>query len=158
VAGTTIKPLEAACAGVILAGVALALAPDRSFDGDRRTFWLGVLFGVGSAAGQGLVPSFPARPTMWRPSPTTLVDGDRAYQRILAGVLTTALAFIFINRMRPARGQVGAAEWRRAWPMVVGNALSGPAFGVACYQWALRTTASGIVLPIIATSPLVTCC
>jgi drug/metabolite transporter (DMT)-like permease len=28
--------------------------------------------------------------------------------------------------------------------------------GVGCYQWALSTTPSGLVLPIIATSPLVT--
>jgi drug/metabolite transporter (DMT)-like permease len=34
------------------------------------------------------------------------------------------------------------------------NALSGPTLGVAAYQWALRTTPSGIVLPIVATSPL----
>jgi len=27
---------------------------------------------------------------------------------------------------------------------------------VACYQWALRSTPSGIVLPIVATSPLLT--
>ena len=36
------------------------------------------------------------------------------------------------------------------------NALAGPTIGVGCYQWALRTTPSGIVLPIVATSPLVT--
>jgi len=28
--------------------------------------------------------------------------------------------------------------------------------GVGCYQWALRSTPSGLVLPIVATSPLVT--
>ena len=44
----------------------------------------------------------------------------------------------------------------RAGGFVLGNALAGPTLGVGCYQLALRTTASGIVLPIIATSPLVT--
>jgi drug/metabolite transporter (DMT)-like permease len=39
---------------------------------------------------------------------------------------------------------------------VLGNALAGPSIGVACYQWALATTPSGTVLPIVATSPLVT--
>jgi drug/metabolite transporter (DMT)-like permease len=29
-------------------------------------------------------------------------------------------------------------------------------FGVTCYQWALRTTQAGIVLPIVATAPLLT--
>ena len=40
--------------------------------------------------------------------------------------------------------------------MVAGNALVGPVIGVGCYQWALKTTPSGMVLPIVATSPLVT--
>jgi len=35
------------------------------------------------------------------------------------------------------------------------NALCGPTIGVSCYQWALATTPSGIVLPIVATTPLV---
>jgi drug/metabolite transporter (DMT)-like permease len=34
------------------------------------------------------------------------------------------------------------------------NALAGPTLGVACFQWALRSTPSGIVLPIVATTPL----
>jgi drug/metabolite transporter (DMT)-like permease len=38
----------------------------------------------------------------------------------------------------------------------LGNALAGPTIGVGCYQWALRSTPSGIVLPIVATAPLVT--
>ena len=43
-----------------------------------------------------------------------------------------------------------------AWPFVAANTLAGPTVGVGCYQWALQTTPSGIVLPIVATSPLVT--
>jgi drug/metabolite transporter (DMT)-like permease len=86
-----------------------------------------------------------------------IVDGGTAaYQRILAGLLVTALTFAFVKRMRPEPGTVGATQWKRAWPLVGANALSGPTLGVACYQWALRTTESGIVLPIVATSPLVT--
>jgi len=38
---------------------------------------------------------------------------------------------------------------------VVVNTLGGPVLGVGCYQWALSTTPSGIVLPIVATLPLV---
>lgn len=35
------------------------------------------------------------------------------------------------------------------------NAAAGPVLGVSCYQWALAHTPSGIVLPIVATTPLV---
>ncbi len=44
---------------------------------------------------------------------------------------------------------------RRGWLFVIANAFCGPALGVSCYQWALATTPSGIVLPIVATTPLV---
>jgi drug/metabolite transporter (DMT)-like permease len=38
---------------------------------------------------------------------------------------------------------------------ILGNSLAGPALGVGCYQWALSGTPSGIVLPIVALTPLV---
>ena len=47
------------------------------------------------------------------------------------------------------------AAWRRAWPWVLLNGLAGPALGVACYQWALKIYPTGIVLPIVAITPLV---
>jgi drug/metabolite transporter (DMT)-like permease len=155
--GTTLRPVEIACSTVILAGVGLALAPDRNFEGTRRTFWLGVLCGIGSAAGQALGAVVSRKANDVSLAAGMVVDGGTAaYQRILAGVLVTGLAFAFVKKMRPHPGTLGPAEWRRAWPLVAGNALAGPTLGVACYQWALRTTPSGIVLPIVATSPLVT--
>lgn len=155
--GNTLRPEELTSSAVILGGVALALAPDRSFEGTRRTFWLGVLFGVGSAAGQALGAVVSRKANQVALLTGEPIDGGTAaYQRILAGVLVTALSFAFFKKMRPEPGSVGPAEWKRAWPVVVANALSGPTLGVACYQWALRTTRSGIVLPIVATSPLVT--
>lgn len=155
--GTKLHPSELACSAVILSGVALALAPDRSFDGGRATFWIGTLFGVGSAAGQALGAVVSRKANDLSAASGTVIDGGTAaYQRILAGVLITALSYIFVKRMRPHPGAIGASEWRRAWPLVVGNALAGPALGVACYQWALATTPSGLVLPLVATSPLVT--
>jgi drug/metabolite transporter (DMT)-like permease len=155
--GNSLTLAEAGSSALILAGVGLALAPDHGFEGGRRVFWIGVLFGVGSAIGQafGAVVSRKAGEVS-QLAGMNVDGGTAAYQRILAGVLVTALAFAFVKKMRPAPGEVGARQWRSAWPLVVANALSGPCFGVACYQWALATTRSGIVLPIVATSPLVT--
>src|ERR1700677_1608513 len=39
--GTTLRAVDLACAGAILAGVAIALAPDHGSTVDRRTFWIG---------------------------------------------------------------------------------------------------------------------
>jgi drug/metabolite transporter (DMT)-like permease len=62
----------------------------------------------------------------------------------------------FLRKGLFAEASEKAATRRRGWPYVIGNAVAGPAAGVGCYQWALKTTPSGIVLPIVATSPLVT--
>jgi len=155
--GTTLAPFELGCSGVILAGVALALAPDHGWTGERRDFWIGVLCGVGSAAGQafGAVVSRQAN-LVAQLSGEPLDGGTAAYQRILGGVLVTVLAFAFFRKGRPAAAEFDATRWQRAWPFVVANACAGPALGVACYQWALSTTPTGIVLALVATAPLLT--
>ena len=38
---------------------------------------------------------------------------------------------------------------------MLSDLLAGPALGVSCYQWALQTTKTGVVLPIVAITPLV---
>ena len=48
-----------------------------------------------------------------------------------------------------------AEKWRLAWPSVAFNAIAGQVFGVTCFQWALKTTPTGLVLAIVATTPLV---
>ena len=156
--GTTLRPVDLGCAAVILAGVAVALAPDRGLQVDRRTFWIGALFGVGSALGQALGAVVSRKANDVAALTNLPIDGGTAaYQRAIGGVLLTALAFWLMRKSRAATDAARpAGRWRAAWPFVAANALAGPAIGVGCYQWALRTTPSGIVLPIIATSPLVT--
>ncbi len=51
--------------------------------------------------------------------------------------------------------QSTAEKWRISGKWIVFNALAGPTLGVSCYQWALKTTPSAVVLPIVALSPLV---
>ena len=156
--GTTLRSVDLACAAVILAGVAIALAPDRGTEVDRRTFWIGVLFGFGSALGQAFGAVLSRKANEVAALTHFPIDGGTAaYQRIVGGVLMTIFAFVLMRKTRTLEDKSRSpGRWRAAWPLVVGNALAGPSIGVGCYQWALRTTASGIVLPIVATSPLVT--
>jgi len=155
--GTTLRSVDLVCAGITLGGVAIALAPDRGVQVDRRTFWIGVLCGIGSALGQagGAVLSRKANEVAAL-TQFPIDGGTAAYQRIVGGVLMTLVAFVLFRRTRPVEETARADRWRIGWPLVLANALAGPTVGVACYQWALRTTASGIVLPIVATAPLVT--
>jgi len=153
--GTALSPSDLACAAVILAGVATALAPDRGSQISRRTFSIGVLFGVGSALGQALGAVISRKAIAVGAAVGSGIDGGTAaYQRALGGLLLTWIAaLIFQRRMRTGDS---APQWREGTRFMIANALAGPTIGVGCYQLALKTTASGIVLPIVATSPLVT--
>jgi drug/metabolite transporter (DMT)-like permease len=49
----------------------------------------------------------------------------------------------------------GTNNWRKGTPWLLATGLAGPALGVTCYQWALLDNSTGVVLPIIAVTPLV---
>jgi drug/metabolite transporter (DMT)-like permease len=96
------------------------------------------------------------------------IDGiTAAYQRILGGVAVGAVLLLLVKRESVfgalfGGGNASALEnpsrpgrWRLAWPWVLANGLAGPALGVSCYQWALKNTPTGVVLPIVAITPLV---
>lgn len=155
--GTGLRSADALWAAVILVGVAIALAPDHGVPVARKVFWTGVLFGFGSALGQALGAVISRKAYFVADAADFAIDGgSAAYQRILGGAALTLIVFLCVRTAQPADGPTSAERWRKGWPLVLANALAGPSIGVACYQWALKTTASGVVLPIVATSPLVT--
>ena len=47
-------------------------------------------------------------------------------------------------------------KWRPIWPWVITTSLAGQTLGVSCFQWALKSYPTGVVLPIVALTPLVT--
>ena len=59
------------------------------------------------------------------------------------------------TRSRAAGNRHRRPRWQTAAPWIVGNSLAGAVVGVSCYQWALSTTPTGIVLPIVALTPLI---
>ena len=156
--GTKLGWQEIACALVILGGVALALAPDRGVKIPRRAFWIGVLCGLGSAAGQGFGSVLSRKASAFYPATHGVIEGmiggaTAAYERILPGILV-ALAFYLLARRTAEKREPHA--WPVAWPWIIGNALAGPSIGVAVYQWGVATTPTGILMPIVATVPVIT--
>jgi len=133
---------------------------------------LGLTFGLLSAAGQGLGAVMSRKANLAAALAGELTGGialgiTAAYQRILAGfVLTAAWFFIqylltrrkvsspLADQRARTRSETPTRTWR-SYTWIPFNAFSGPILGVSCYQWALATTASGIVLPIVACTPLV---
>jgi drug/metabolite transporter (DMT)-like permease len=157
--GTKMSGMEIGGAALILGGVALALAPGKHLDIPKRVFWIGVAYGVVAALGQGMGAVFSGHASRVDAAAGTPVDGGTAaYQRILAGLAVAVVFWLGMKLKMTGRTpfKVQSSETSSPiWPWVVVNALSGPAIGVACYQWALMTEKSGVVLPIVALTPLV---
>jgi drug/metabolite transporter (DMT)-like permease len=155
--GTRLTAGQFVCGAVILAGVALALMPTPRSPPRVRVRPIGFLWGFLSAAGQGLGAVVSRRAAEAATRAGESVDGiTAAYQRIVGGLVITATFFTLralLRRDRPP--ETPAPPPARHYLWIVANAVCGAVIGVSCYQWALATTPSGIVLPIVATTPLV---
>ena len=145
----------------ILAGVSIALAPGQHLRLPKRMLLTGIFFGTMAAVGQGLGAVLSRKAYQIATEAGQQIDGlTAAYQRILAGWLVAAFIYFlwrrrpFLTPLEPDSRPVGSAK-KRVWPWVLLNALAGPTLGVGCFQWALATQPTGIVLPIIATTPIV---
>src|SRR5438067_5541891 len=154
--GTELRPAQLACGAVILLGVALAVAPQRHLDSHKRGFYVGIFFGVLAALGQGLGAVISRKAYAVAAQQDFQIDGfTAAYQRLLGGILIAAIFLAATRSIQPnKKPQSGHAI--RALPWLILHALSGPVIGIGCYQWALKSAPSGVVLPIVATTPVVT--
>lgn len=162
---TALSTSQAGCIVLILTGVALALMPARR-KGSKSTLLstTGILYGLVGALGQGMGAVMSRVAYDINAKEAFVLDGlGAAYQRILGGLMVAALALWYSKRKPPFSGTppkettntpIHAPAKGKAWVFVMATALSGPSLGVGCYQWALKTTPSGLVLPIVATTPL----
>jgi len=135
---------------VILAGVAVALAPKDHLHLTRQQLAVGTISGVLAAFGQGYGAVLSRK--AYQIAGHSIDAGTATFQRAIGGVVIVAafLAFTMI-RQREAPPK---RDWSAGWKWIVAHTLTGPTLGVACFQWALSSTPSGIVLPIVATTPL----
>jgi len=156
--GTTLSIVQLTWAAVILTGVAIALMPSPRHTPSVPVTAFGLLLGVLAAAGQGIGAVLSRRAYEITTEAGMTIDGiTAAYQRISGGLLITIAYFAWVRwQERRAAATMPTYQFtRRGIGYMFGNAMLGPIIGVSCYQWALATTPSGIVLPIVATTPLV---
>jgi drug/metabolite transporter (DMT)-like permease len=150
---------QAAFGALILAGVGFALLPSKGEAGPTHGLRAGIIFGSVAALGQGLgaVLSRKAYEVAANSGQTFHGVGDglnAAYQRMLGGILVTALFFAYL-KLAHKQDDTRRHDWPKAWPWLLANCLAGPTLGVTCYQWALISAPTNIVLPVVATTPLV---
>lgn len=171
--GTVLSIWQIAAVSMILAGVALALMPSRrdppKVDYVPGRMLVGVLFGLLAAFGQGMgavlsrkaymVAEAAGTPMISDSTWTSVTLGATAgYQRLIGGFALIAI-YYFIREKWLKNG--GPAPSRSTDPFrsklgFVGiNAMTGPVVGLICFQWALATTPSMIVQPIVALTPLI---
>lgn len=163
--GTRLNVAELLCVAVVLAGVAIALAPEDHLKISPHDWKIGIAASVVGALGGALGAVVIRKGYEAIAAAGLSVDaGTTGYQRVLGGILVPTIALlVFKWRSAHAHGpmfeektlQISREKWRKIWPWVLANALAGQTLGVTCMQWALKTTQAGIVAAIIATSPIV---
>ena len=154
----TPTPKQAFYGVVILLGVGIALMPSKKDAQPTQGLLAGTLFGIlaGFCQGSAAVISrkaYEVSAAAGHPFHTVTDGINAAYQRILGGMLVSLLFFGYLRVAHKSLPE-DKKDWRRGWKWVAANAMVGPAFGVSCYQWALMTEKTSIVLPIVATTPL----
>jgi drug/metabolite transporter (DMT)-like permease len=163
--GTSLTPNQIFCGLVILGGVGLALSPGEHLRLSKRVLMTGTIASVIAALGGacGAVLTRKAYAVI-HSNGSSITGANAAFQRILGGLLFAGICLLIVKR-REFRIQkqastamiyeVAKKKWRGAWPWVLSNSLAGQTLGVSCMQWALETTPTGLVLAIIAVTPIV---
>jgi drug/metabolite transporter (DMT)-like permease len=171
--GTRLSAGQAGFAGLVLVGVIVALigpmGPMRSMSPIRpsatppRLYSLGIALAIVSACAQGGGAAISRKAFAVLKAHSFFMDAaTSAYQRALGGLAIGAIALLVAlwwpakQRATPSNSVPATSAGLEPWVWVVLNTLLGPVIGVTCYQWALRNNPAGIVLPIVATAPLLT--
>lgn len=157
--GTRLSAVQMIWGAVILGGVAFAITPSRSHPPRVQVRPIGYLFGLLAAAGQGLGALVSRKGVLVAHAAEEVTRSpvfglNAAYHRILAGLVFAAAWFFVLWLIRRLPAPATPPTGRHGFAWIVASGFTGPIFGVGCYQWALATTPTGIVLPIVATAPL----
>lgn len=141
------------CIAVILVGVLMALGRNPVSHASERKYLMGLLFGLVAACCQGL---------------GTVVSRKAFLIALEAGEPMNALTSTFLRLGAGIWIPAGIVLWnlwrkhstagklsREACLLCAATGILGPVLGVACFQFALSSTPSAVVLAIVATTPLV---
>lgn len=151
--------------GIILAGIMVALMPKHMPVKGWRNFTIGIGFGLIAAFGQGMgavlsrgaymQPEWPEAAGLGE---SLALGATAGYQRLLGGVVVIALFYLICQTRAQWRSKPDPEKSKdsgiKKIQFVLLTALSGPVIGIICFQWALSTTPSAIVQPIVALTPL----
>lgn len=150
--------LQIGLAGVVLAGVALALTTGKHWELSRKQLTVGLAFSVIAALGNGIGLVISRKAFADAKLAGFNVDGgSAAYQRLIGGLLLTAILLLCTkhNKLELGQSLPATEKWKKAGSWVMLNALFGQTLGVSFCQLALKYHPTVVVLPILALTPLV---
>ncbi len=163
--GTKLTSWQAGWGAVILGGVVIALVPSGSVRRTTREWAVGASFAAVAAFGTacGAVLSRKAY-ALTEDYGVPIDSGTAAFQRVIGGILVAAIALLVVKHSTYSK-MVGLKDpglptqmkkkWAAAGPWVLANSLAGQTLGVSAMQMALQSTPTGVVLAIIAVSPII---
>jgi drug/metabolite transporter (DMT)-like permease len=163
--GTTLTAWQILFGLTILVGVGVALTPGAHLKSSRGELTVGACFGVLAALGGAGGAVFSRKAYAIVHACQEHIDPVNAgYQRMLGGLFLAGICLLLVKRREfrsldraPHEAMLARSwnKWRGVWVWILLNALAGQTLGVSCMQWAFETTPAGVVLPIIAMSPIV---
>lgn len=146
---------------MILTGVIMAIRPgakSRQYVERRGLFSFGIIAAIVAGFGQGTGAVISRKAEEVALLAGVEVSGiSAAFQRVLAGLIFAGIVVLLVRLF-------GKKEMWKDWrtplnksiaPWLIGAALCGPVIGVSFFQWALKSQESGIVLAVVATTPIV---
>lgn len=149
------------CAVLILTGVVLAIRPgakSRQKIERRGRFSVGVVAAIIAGLGQGTGAVVSRKAEEVAVELGAVANGiSAAFQRVFAGLVFALVAVLIVRFLcsRKISAHWGSPFDKKLAPWLLGAALFGPVIGVSCFQWALQSLESGIVLAVVATTPIV---
>lgn len=172
--GTVVSTVQIFAVSLILTGVLIALCPSKKnpprIAKDTKRFWAGVAFGLLAAFGQGMGAVLSRKAYLEAELAGELTTADSTaesiwlgatagYQRLLGGIFIIAMFYALSRRIKSWQSYPEASHANDPKSLKLGfiafNAMTGPIVGLICFQWALATTPSMIVQPIVAMTPLI---
>ncbi|MEO7297276.1 MAG: DMT family transporter [Verrucomicrobiota bacterium] len=156
--GTKLTGIQMFFGAIVLGGVLLALAPSKHLQLSRRQIVIGTLFGIFAALGNAIGAVLTRKGYALATAAHQHIDGGTsAFQRIIGGLFVAGIWLLIVKQQTRTSPRFSSPreKWRKVWPWVLANGFAGQTLGVTCYQIALKHAPTGIVMPIIATTPLV---
>ncbi len=159
--GNGLPPSVIGGALLIVTGVIMAIRPgakSRQVRERRGNFGIGVLAAITAGCGQGTGAVVSRKAEAVATEFGVASSGiSAAFQRVSAGLVFAVIVVVLIRVLGSKQSR---EHWRNPFqrdlfPWLMGAALFGPVIGVSCFQWALQSLESGIVLSVVALTPIV---